>query len=389
MSQPNPKFRPNADRSIFLNDLLGPDLLKKLTPEILRLQASSHEPITLYIDSFGGNTFYAAALRGLLRSPNQDGLSCSLITVATGFAASSAADLLVAGNYAIAYQHARVVCHGNRRGDEEITHERALNLARDLAVSNEEFAIQYANDCFERLIFRYCGERTKFAEVRKAQEKPEMEDIECFLHVIANNVAPHLQELLLSAYDQSTKNEELDKFVSGILEADPDYSRLAEFESKLLKAILDFELVKNSGSSWSFRQQGMGPVEEKLNLLIDRHRDYHQNAINRQCFRWHEFFLSSEEQLELTNTSDEDTRNGLLDKVRDRLSPIWFLLVSIGRFLQKGENHLSAEDAYWLGLIDEIYGRDDLLCLREFLELGSEEDDPEPREDILKTNASS
>ncbi len=112
MSQPNPKFRPNADRSIFLNDLLGPDLLKKLTPEILKLQASGHEPITLYIDSFGGNTFYAAALRGLLRSPNQDGLFCSLITVATGFAASSAADLLVAGNYAIAYQHARVVCHG-------------------------------------------------------------------------------------------------------------------------------------------------------------------------------------------------------------------------------------------------------------------------------------
>ena len=62
-------------------------------------------------------------------------------------------------------------------------------------------------------------------------------------------------------------------------------------------------------------------------------------------------------------------------KISERLTPIWFLLVSIGRLLQKGEYELSAEDAYWFGIVDEVYGREDLLSLREFLESGQEEDD--------------
>jgi ATP-dependent protease ClpP protease subunit len=120
VSGSNSDFRPNPDRGVFLNDLVGPEMLRKLVPEILALKAANSEPITLYIDSFGGNTFYARSLRELLRSPDQDGSVRPLITVVTGFAASSAADLLAAGNYSLAYQHARIICHGNRQEDREI-----------------------------------------------------------------------------------------------------------------------------------------------------------------------------------------------------------------------------------------------------------------------------
>lgn len=46
-------FRPNPDRGVFLNDLVGPEILKKLTPEILALKAKSDEPITLCVGGMG------------------------------------------------------------------------------------------------------------------------------------------------------------------------------------------------------------------------------------------------------------------------------------------------------------------------------------------------
>jgi enoyl-CoA hydratase/carnithine racemase len=40
--------------------------------------------------------------------------------------------------------------------------------------------------------------------------------------------------------------------------------------------------------------------------------------------------------------------------------------------LQEGENELTAKDAYWLGLIDEVIG-EDLYTIRDLMEY---EDDP-------------
>lgn len=371
----NLNFRPNPDRGVFLNDLVGAELLKKLTPEILGLKSKNVAPITLYIDSFGGNIFYARSLRELLRSPDQDGATCPLITVVTGYAASSAADLLAAGNYALAYPHARIICHGNRREDQEITQERAWSLAKFLAVSNEEFALQYAHDCIGRFIFRYCNQISNFVEIRKAEGHEEAKDIECFLYVLKSNVSSHLQMLLDNAYNQSTASEALDAFVERKLEGASAPARSAEFETHVLKAILDFELENNLGQNWSFLRAGMEQIEEKFRLTIDRHLEHHHDAVFKQCLRWSEFFLTDQEQAELERPSSDEDFARLIAKISEHLRPIWFLLVAIGRLLQKGEYELSAGDAYWFGLVDEVYGRDDLVSLREFLESGQEEDE--------------
>ena len=202
-----------------------------------------------------------------------------------------------------------------------------------------------------------------------------MPDIECFLEILKDKVAPHLQRLLARAYEQSTASEALDQYVSKKLESASAPSRSAEFETHLLKAILDFELESNPGQNWSFLRAGMEQIEEKFRLLIDRHLDHHQDAIQKQCLRWSEYFLTEEEQSLLEGAPDDESITNLINTISEHLRPIWFLLVSIARLLQKGEYELNAEDAYWFGLIDEVYGRDDLLSLREFLELGHEEDD--------------
>src|SRR4051812_12350164 len=115
----DPRFRENPERGVFATQDINNDLFNTLAPQIMRLRQSSREPICLYIDSVGGSVFYAQRLLDLITAPTQDGDVPRLISVAIGFAASSAADLLALGDYAIAYPSAVIYYHGTRESREE------------------------------------------------------------------------------------------------------------------------------------------------------------------------------------------------------------------------------------------------------------------------------
>lgn len=109
MIVPNPDFRPNPHRAIFVHGQINRELVQRLTPEIIRLQHQSREPITVYIDSEGGQIFYADSLSTLLTASDQDhSQQCRIITVVTGLAASAGADLLCSGGYALAHEGSTV-----------------------------------------------------------------------------------------------------------------------------------------------------------------------------------------------------------------------------------------------------------------------------------------
>ena len=94
MIVPDPNFRPNPARAIFVLGLIDQPLIERLTPQIVTLCSQNREPITVYIDSRGGSVASAESILRLLQSTDQDGASpCRLITVVTGHAASAAADL--------------------------------------------------------------------------------------------------------------------------------------------------------------------------------------------------------------------------------------------------------------------------------------------------------
>jgi hypothetical protein len=57
----------------------------------------------------------------------------------------------------------------------------------------------------------------------------------------------------------------------------------------------------------------------------------------------------------------------LVEMVRPMLQPIWSFFVALCHALQEGENRLTATDAYWLGLADEVIG-ENLMSLRMFEE---------------------
>ncbi len=96
------------NRAIYVDGKIDDELVKKLTPEILRLKQKSKQPITVAIDSYGGNIPALEALIGLLKAPDQDGRRCEVYTTVTNRAYSAAANLLAFGDYAVAFPHAQI-----------------------------------------------------------------------------------------------------------------------------------------------------------------------------------------------------------------------------------------------------------------------------------------
>jgi len=126
-------FRPDPSRAIYVSGEINQALVDRLTPIIHSLRAASSDPITAYVDSVGGVPYNSVLIQHLIKTPDQDGNSCRLITVATGLAASAAADLLTTGDYAIAYTNAVLLYHGTRRSaGSAITYELASSMAETL-----------------------------------------------------------------------------------------------------------------------------------------------------------------------------------------------------------------------------------------------------------------
>ena len=49
-------------------------------------------------------------------------------------------------------------------------------------------------------------------------------------------------------------------------------------------------------------------------------------------------------------------RTRMAREITDKILPVWLLFAAVCSALQEGECILTAEDAYWLGLIDEVIG---------------------------------
>jgi len=168
----NTDYRENPSRAIYILRKINQEMVQALTPQINLLRAANSNPITAYIDSTGGFSVVAEAIRGLITAPNQDGKRCRLIAVVTGTAASAAADLLALAEYSIAYPHAKIICHGSRHlWDEELTYEFASLLAADLQETNERIALRLARCSFPRIIWRVFQLGSAFRTYRDTTQK--------------------------------------------------------------------------------------------------------------------------------------------------------------------------------------------------------------------------
>jgi ATP-dependent protease ClpP protease subunit len=361
-------FRENPNRAIFVTGEIDEKLVHRLTPELCRLRAESSEPITAYIDSRGGSTLAADHLFALFKTPTQDGAVSRLITVAATRAASAAADLLALGDYAIAYPHAIVHFHGTRLSADEITRESAQNLAASLREANEEFALRLAKRVFGRIAFHYTIVRGEFPKIREQALKenwdsPMGSDLECFacaIHGKLSRGSRGPRQLPQRAYKL---HEDLAKMSTYVFEklrkVDPSQPFL-ETEAEILRHLLDYELANREKSEWSLVEGGIDILADDFRNLADFIFGRHKQALQEHIENFGVLFLDSEQTAKLQEERElgkNDSMKWLDGVVRPTIEPLWYFVVALCRLLQHGENPLTATDAYWLGLVDEVVGQ--------------------------------
>jgi ATP-dependent protease ClpP protease subunit len=355
-----PEYRENPNRCVYVTGKINQELVDRLTPAITDLRHSGSAPITVYIDSVGGNTSNARLIMNLLRTPTQDGSKCKIITIATGIAASAAADLLVWGDYAIAYPHARVWFHGTRQptGDR-VTTEDALLMAESLKQRNEGFALALANAAFSRFFFRYMNFRPDFGQMRESNSR--MQDVQCLAISIMVKLSTDFG-IPVGAMMKHDRLSELTEYLSRQEQRDKNLPKdEIQLQAKLLKRLIDFKVKekkreKEKEPGWSFSKNGLADLQQDFSLFLDYQSGDHMRNLEHRVISWGPLCLDDTESEEYKNVPPETKKEWLITKAQPKIKPLWHLLVSICRLLQQGEHFITATDAYWLGLIDEVIG---------------------------------
>ena len=124
-------------RIIFINDAITPKLAAEVTRDLLILGSESDKPITIVIDSPGGNTDAGLAIIDMMRI-----VDCPIKCFCTCLAASMAAVIFTQGDERLMLEHARLMLHetkvmGDITGGSETLREITKRLGETDDVINE------------------------------------------------------------------------------------------------------------------------------------------------------------------------------------------------------------------------------------------------------------
>jgi len=201
-----------------------------------------------------------------------------------------------------------------------------------------------------------------------------LSELDCFLEVIEEELSSEAKLLWRKARSRYGRYHEL---VAIVLEktANQTHDSHAQFQADVIKAIVDFEVASNSSnSSWNFRNGGLTGLVDDFFLLEEFIVNNDHARLKDWCTSFGRWSLNAEQIAELDSIAEPDARlERTVELVRPILQPVWTFFVALCHVLQEGENELTAKDAYWLGLIDEVIG-EDLYTIRDLMEY---EDDPE------------
>ena len=299
--------------------------------------------------------------------------------MATGLAASAAADLLCSGGYAIAHAGCTIFFHGVRRSGQEITVRVASNIAESLRRTNERYAIALPDKSVRRLGFRYAWMRGYFEEYRTRTSKPHS-DLACFTGLISEKLSGGGMEVMARAQERTGRYEALVDHVMRTVARSRIFKnpkRTADTEAVIIKSIIDFEKSKNKDANWTYARKGLRQATNDFLLVREYLNNYDGDPLTRLCDNWGVHFLARAEVEELDAIEDEEERTAeMYKRVKPLVRPLWLFLVALCHCLQDEDCELTAADACWLGLIDEVIGGPSDLCpFRFFVE---NVPDPEP-----------
>jgi hypothetical protein len=161
--------------------------------------------------------------------------------------------------------------------------------------------------------------------------------------------------------------ELLEHYTRELTDHGDNFVRPADKEAFLLKLLIDWELAGNPVQDWGFRSDGLNAIREDFVLLADYEDGQHMANVEQRSKHWGKFLLTAAQRQEHDSLPEDQRDAFVLKHTKDRFRQLWHFLVSVCRALQQGENRLSAYEAYWLGLIDEVPGSS-LSSMREVIE---------------------
>ena len=360
MIVPHPDYRLNPFRAVHVSGVINADLVSEITPQILKLTTQDRNPISVFIDSPGGMIVSMEAILRLLKLSNQDGASpCRVITAVTTRAASAAADLLSSGDYAVAYPTSTILYHGLRRWETNaLTQESTSMLANSLRLSNDVYAMQLARKIEDRFSFRFMASRSEFEAIRAKSGKPNMTDVDCFIELIDGKLSADAKKVWKKAKQRHGRYVDLFTFVLKKIENQIANMNTAQLEVASIRAIAQFELKNNKDiPGWALTRGGIEQLTNDFFLL----NEYITSSSSERLKKWSASFgrwiLPDNEIQAIDAIQDEAQRNEqLLERVKPLLYPLSTFFIALCHALQEGENELTAIDAYWLGLVDEVIG---------------------------------
>jgi hypothetical protein len=142
-----------------------------------------------------------------------------------------------------------------------------------------------------------------------------------------------------------------------------------EFESRVLKGIINYKTKFHRDDLWLLSEGGLAEVTNDFKLLLDFHYGSQRKNLDAFLYSLGELFFLQEERQEYEHLElDKDGRFvWMKERVEPRLQPLWYFAVSYCRLLQTADFVLDPEEAYWLGLVDEVSGSG-LPNVREMVE---------------------
>jgi ATP-dependent protease ClpP protease subunit len=355
MGEVIPKIhRPDPARTVKLSGRLTIAAAGRLGTAIGRLAQASPAPITLHIHSGGGEVDAFYQLAGVLETLRTDGKTCRVFTVAS-HARSAAAYLLLAGHRAFALPNAKLCLHGTRgvlpKGGKPLSREKAFAIAMRLDRENRSVARTLA----KRLVFRLAARQRELRTGHAgASAKKPMADLEKLTRQLAARLTSDGARRLLH---ESFERLKLVFALSPQFPIQTPFRRLATREAKVFQAAIAYELAAHRGKEW--RLDATAGTELLMDYLIAR--DFlsgdHLKLARRLARRFGPDFLpraASAHYEKLRLQSPAQAEAFLLKAALPGALGLWYFTMTLCHRLLAGDHTFSAQDAYWLGLVDAV-----------------------------------
>jgi ATP-dependent protease ClpP protease subunit len=345
-----------------------------LAKEVLTLRANP-APITVLINSPGGDPRVVHHLYDLLKTKAPTGRRPRIITVAVGNVASAAANLLSLGDYAIAYPRVTIHFHGLRYPEvAEVTMEFASALAHQLELRNQQTALMLAKAGTVRLAFHLARLSDNFPKIRSTLGKNDLSDIECLAECLRRGK-------MLSADGARIIDKALKRWkyvqklsVEIMPKAEASGKKGLEFGGVVLKHIVKSQVRRSKRiGEQELTEDAVYQIFSNWRLLREYDMGGHMKHIRMISTRFESSFFTPDEIERMKAEPQSEAAQAIaLNVVKRAIRPFCYFAHCIWIALQEEENPLSAKDAFALGVIDEVYDSG-LPCLRETMESQSPE----------------